>query len=253
MSGSITTSPIQCYGQKGFANLTMNGVGPFQYSWNTIPRQTTASITASVGTTYKVQVKNTATGCSYDTSANIPGYGRIRAYFVVSPSGQCIYSNNATIQIINLSEGGTIGTWDFGDGIQYPYVAGDNPSHTYQGDTDQYTIRLYIQNAGGCRDSFKQSICVLDTVTLFIPTAFSPNDDGSNDVFKIESGSISQASMEIYNRWGEKMLETDKPSIGWDGTYRGQFCPNDYYVYVIKYKGKKTPWRYQRGYFYLLR
>lgn len=253
MSGSISTSLIQCYGQKGFANLTMNGTGPYQYNWNTIPRQTTASITASVGTTYKVNVRNTNTGCTFDTFANIPGYGRIRAYFVVSPSGQCIYSNNATIQIINLSEGGTMGNWEFGDGVKVPYIAGDNPSHTYEGDTDQYTISLYIQNAGGCRDSFKQSICVLDTVTLFIPTGFTPNDDGSNDVFRIESGSISQATMEIYNRWGEKMLETDKPSVGWDGKYGGAICPNDYYIYVIKYKGKKTPWRYQRGYFYLIR
>ena len=252
MFGTVNTSTIQCYGNKGFASITMNGNDPYKYVWNTIPQQTSSTITASVGTTYKVKVTNSKTGCTYDTFATIPGYPRIRAYFAVSPSGQCIYSNNARIQIINLSEGGTSGLWDFGDNSTSAYDPNGNPAHEYEGDTDQYRIKLFISNDGGCKDSFSLSICVLDTVTLFIPTGFSPNDDGSNDVFKIESGSLSQASLQIYNRWGEKVFETDKPNIGWDGKYMGNLCPNDYYIYVIKYKGKKTPWRYQRGYFYII-
>jgi gliding motility-associated-like protein len=90
-------------------------------------------------------------------------------------------------------------------------------------------------------------------VTLFIPTAFTPNDDGSNDVFRINSGSIQTANIQIYNRWGEKVFETDDARSGWDGTYKGLLCQTDYFVYLIKYKGKKTPWRYVRGYFYLIR
>lgn len=253
MYGQINTSAIQCYGNKGTATLTMSGAGPYTYLWNTIPVQTTPSITANVGTTYKVKVTNSKTSCTYDTLATIPGYPRIRAYFAISPSGQCIYSNNPVIQIIDLSEGGLTGTWQYGDGTQEPYVAGVNPSHTYPGDTDQYTIRLIISNNGGCSDSFNVSICVLDTVALFIPTSFTPNDDGSNDVFKIESGNVAAAYIQIYNRWGEKVFDTDNPKQGWDGTYGGNICPTDYYVYVIRYKGKKTPWRYQRGYLYLVR
>lgn len=253
MYGNIITSPIQCYGNTGTASLTMSGTGPYKYVWNTIPQQTTASISANVGTTYKVKVTNTKTGCTYDTFATIPGYPRIRAYFAISPSGQCIYSNNPVIQIINLSEGGTTGVWDFGDGTQLPYDANSNPGHTFPGDTDQYSIRLFISNDGGCRDSFSLNICVLDTIALFIPNSFTPNDDGTNDVFKIESGSVVAANIQIFNRWGEKLFETDDPRQGWNGKYFGNLCPTDYYVYVIRYKGKKTPWRYQRGYFYLIR
>ena len=152
-----------------------------------------------------------------------------------------------------MSEGGTSGVWDFGDGSKVPYDAASNPSHTYQGDTDEYTITLKIKNEGNCTDSFRIKICVLDTVTLFIPTAFTPNDDGSNDVFKINSGSIQFANIQIYNRWGERVFETDDARQGWDGTYKGALCQTDYFVYLIKYKGKKTPWRYIRGYFYLIR
>jgi gliding motility-associated-like protein len=64
---------------------------------------------------------------------------------------------------------------------------------------------------------------------------------------------VSKANIQIYNRWGERLFETDDYRQGWDGTYQGQACATDYYVYLIKYKGKKTPWRYKKGYFYLLR
>jgi len=230
----------------------MNSGGPFTYLWNTIPPQNTARISAPVGNAYKVHVTNTKTGCTYDTVATIPGYGRIRAYFTISPAGQCLYSNNALVRIINLSEGGTMGSWNFGDGNILPYDAVQNPSYKYQGDTDSYTIRLTIENDGHCRDSFQVSVCVLDTISLFIPTAFTPNEDGKNDVFIITSTSITEATIEIYNRWGEKIFYADDPRKGWDGFYRGKLCPTDYYVYTIKYKGKKTPWKYARGYFYLI-
>jgi len=251
--GQITTSPIQCYGNLGFAEIKMTGTGPYSYTWNTIPQQFTPKIAAGVGTTYKVYVKNDLTQCTYDTTANIPGYSRIRAYFATSPAGQCLYSNNALLRIIDLSEGGRSGFWDFGDNVQVPYTQGVNPSHQYAGDTDSYTVTLWIKNEGNCVDSFSVRICVLDTITLFIPNAFTPNDDGSNDVFKINSGSVSKANIQIYNRWGERLFETDDYKQGWDGTYQGQACATDYYVYLIKYKGKKTPWRYKKGYFYLLR
>lgn len=253
MFSSVNSSPIQCYGNKGTATVVMKGSGLFTYEWNSTPRQTTPTITASVGTTYKVKVKNVTTGCWYDTSAEIPGYPRIRAYFTISPAGQCIYSNNANIQIIDLSEGGSSGSWDFGDKNTVNYQAGTNPNHSYTGDTDSYTITLRISNIGNCTDSFKLPVCVLDTVTLFIPTAFTPNDDGSNDVFGISTGSVSNVSIEVYNRWGEKIFQTYDPKGEWDGSYKGVACPNDYYIYVIKYKGKKTPWKYKKGYFYLIR
>lgn len=253
MFSSVSTSNIQCYGQKGFANLIMQNPGNYSYQWNTNPVQTTPSITASVGTTYKVKVTDNNTGCLYDTSAYIPGYTKIRAYFTVSPAGQCIYSNNAFVQIINLSEGGTNGTWDFGDNTIIPYDVSNNPSHLYLGDTDAYEISLIIRNEGNCVDSFKVNICVLDTVTLFIPTGFTPNGDGNNDIFRVNSASISKINMQIFNRWGEMVYETDNPAEGWDGTFNGKQVQNGYFVYVIKYKGKSTAWKYMRGYFYLLR
>src|SRR5690606_858320 len=180
----------------------MIGKCSYYYTRNTIPLQHSTSITAPVRNTYNVRVHNILSGCTYDTSVNIPGYTKIRAYFAISPAGQCIYSNNAGIEILDMSEGGLQGTWVFGDGSTESYVQGENPSHKYQGDTDTYRLKLFITNEGDCRDSFFVDICVLDTITIFVPEAFSPNQDGHNDYFSIKTGSVTDASLEIYNRWG---------------------------------------------------
>jgi len=249
---NVTTSPIKCYGERGFINLTMIGAGKFTYLWNTVPAQNTANINAPVSSSYRVKVTNTSTGCIYDTMATIPGYPRIRAYFSYSPSGQCLYSNNAELQVINLSEGGTSGTWDFGDGTVLGYDPNTNPIHLYDGDADKYKITLRITNLGGCIDSFSQEVCVLDTVAIFLPTGFTPNDDDLNETFKIVSTTIAKSKMQIFNRWGEKVFESTDHKVGWDGKYKGNLCPNDYYVYYVSYKGKKTPMRFIKGYVYLI-
>lgn len=253
MYGAIQTSSKMCFGNLGFAEIQMNNLGNYSYFWNTIPAQTTNRITAPVSTAYKVKVKNLNNNCTYDTTVVIPGYNRIRAFFTTVPSSQCLYSNNALLKIINASEGGTTGIWDFGDGNTEPYNEQINPTHLYKGDTDRYDIKLYISNEGGCKDSFKASICVLDTLSLFIPDAFTPNDDEINDVFKINSLSIIKLDLKIFNRWGELLFETNDVKKGWTGYYKGNLCPTDYYIYQIKYKGKSTPWKYKNGVFYLLR
>ncbi len=253
LSSSSITSPIQCYGFPGFINLTMNGSGPYQYSWNTIPPQSTPIINAPAGNSYKVYVTNTATGCKYDTIVTIPGYSIIRAFFTYSPNGQCLNSRDANLQIINLSIGGITGYWDFGDGTIIPYNAATNPSHLYDGLSEFYTIKLKIANAGNCQDSLIQKICVKDNDAFVLPTAFSPNGDGINDLFCFESAAVSKSHLAIFNRWGEKMFDSENYKEGWDGTYKEEVCPEGIYIYYFTYKGKKTSNRIIKGTLFLKR
>ncbi len=60
--------------------------------------------------------------------------------------------------------------------------------------------------------------------TLFVPTAFSPNGDGINDVFMVLGKGIKSVNLDIYDRWGEKIFSTTNKDAGWDGTYRNQKC-----------------------------
>ena len=73
---------------------------------------------------------------------------------------------------------------------------------------------------------------------LYAPTAFSPNGDNLNDQFLL-LGSIDEMisfSMNIYNRWGELLFETNDLSRGWDGTQNGKYCPPDTYTWLVKYQ-----------------
>ena len=67
-----------------------------------------------------------------------------------------------------------------------------------------------------------------------MPTIFSPNGDNNNDIFRIRGAVFSDFIMVIYDRWGEKIFESDNYTIGWDGTFRGKDCIKGSYGYLIK-------------------
>lgn len=71
--------------------------------------------------------------------------------------------------------------------------------------------------------------------SLHIPNAFTPNGDGKNDVFRVvrHEGAEVVSSLEIYDRWGEKVYENRGDSF-WDGTIDGKPAPSDVYVYIVK-------------------
>jgi gliding motility-associated-like protein len=86
--------------------------------------------------------------------------------------------------------------------------------------------------------------CVLtDTVTIsltynqnvFVPTAFSPNNDGLNDVFRVKATGVSLFVLAVYDRWGKLLFVTHDTSEGWDGLYKGLKQPVGTYVYLIEY------------------
>ncbi len=73
---------------------------------------------------------------------------------------------------------------------------------------------------------------------LFFPNAFTPNSDGNNDVFSPVGNTTTVASyhMTIFNRWGQKVFESNDPDTGWDGTYNGSLSSIGTYVYKVSYK-----------------
>jgi gliding motility-associated-like protein len=70
---------------------------------------------------------------------------------------------------------------------------------------------------------------------LFVPTAFTPNKDGVNDVFKVKAGGVAVFRMSVYNRWGQLIFTSADMRKGWDGTYIRELQPNGAYVYMIEY------------------
>lgn len=84
--------------------------------------------------------------------------------------------------------------------------------------------RIYSVNVSYCECPF------------FVPNAFSPNGDGTNDEFKVgHSCDLSQYTIQVFNRWGQMVYESHNSDEGWDGTYGGTEAPGGVYTYRISY------------------
>ncbi|MCL4815943.1 MAG: gliding motility-associated C-terminal domain-containing protein [Vicingaceae bacterium] len=73
-----------------------------------------------------------------------------------------------------------------------------------------------------------------DTAYLNLPTAFSPNGDGQNDVFRVLGTKYVQSvELRVYNRWGQEVFYSNEKEQGWDGTFKGQPAPTGVYAYTL--------------------
>jgi gliding motility-associated-like protein len=101
--------------------------------------------------------------------------------------------------------------------------------------TEQTTYEVVVTNADGCEASGTFTIgsgCVSE---YYIPTAFSPNEDGLNDVFKPTLVNFEQYELLIFNRWGEVIFRTKDVNQGWDGTYQGAPLEPGIYSYMMRF------------------
>jgi gliding motility-associated-like protein len=93
---------------------------------------------------------------------------------------------------------------------------------------------LTVTNGAGCSVTDSLLVQIKEPV-LLIPTAFSPNGDGENDVFHILNKNIDKLHLEVYNRWGELVYEAFDITEGWDGTYKNARQDIGVYVWQCTY------------------
>lgn len=120
-------------------------------------------------------------------------------------------------------------------------------------DTIVYTVR--VSTEAGCSSSDSIKIYLFEThPAIFIPTAFTPNGDGRNDIMRpTVAGMRKFLYFNVYNRWGQLLYSTSQEGRGWDGTFAGEKQPSGTYVYTaaaIDYTGKNY---FAKGSFVLIR
>ncbi len=101
--------------------------------------------------------------------------------------------------------------------------------------TEPTTYTVFGLADNGCRnlDSVRISIDYRDN--LFVPTAFTPNGDGKNDIFRVSNLTFQQLQeFRVFNRWGQELFRTNDPKTGWDGTWRGVQQDMGSYQYLIR-------------------
>lgn len=96
----------------------------------------------------------------------------------------------------------------------------------------EYTYELTVSSSCGTATDFVKVVVYKD---LFIPTAFTPNNDGRNDTWLIAAlTAYKEFNILVYNRYGQLVYSTNKSDKGWDGRFKGELQPGGIYVYTIK-------------------
>lgn len=140
------------------------------------------------------------------------------------------------ITFTNNSTGATSYFWDFGDYSSINNTSGlINPEHEYSY-VGMYPVHLVAFNGFGCKDTIRRFVEITPDMAVFIPNAFTPDGNGTNDVFAPKGYGIKDEpyKMEIFDRWGELIFTSENFDKGWNGTVKGNNLIAQEGVYVYK-------------------
>ncbi|MGZ4038695.1 MAG: T9SS type B sorting domain-containing protein, partial [Bacteroidia bacterium] len=178
---------------------------------------------------FTLTVSNPTTGCSASGTVAMVS-SSVLAGFTADPTTGV---SPLTVNFTNTSTGALNYNWNFGNGSTSTQT---NTSTTFSG-SQTFTVTL-IASSGLCSDTVSIDIVVNDGLTLEIPNVFTPNDDGVNDVFTITSTGVKEISLQIFNRWGQRMYEFTGAKAAWDGlNSNGQKVSDGTYFYFVKATG----------------
>jgi gliding motility-associated-like protein len=173
------------------------------------------------------------------------------ADFTYSPSQ--LSNLQPTAQFTDQSIDAVKWRWTFGtSGISID----QNPTHTFP-DTGLQVVQLVVFHPSGCTDTIQKILDVIPEVRYFLPNAFTPNGDGSNDGFR-GNGVMEGATnfnFRIWNRYGELLFESNDPFEAWNGRKNnsGELSPQGVYVVVVTYTGPRGDNYELRGYATLIK
>ncbi len=141
-----------------------------------------------------------------------------------------------------------------GDYLNYDATSFDT-IREYSNGFDSYEQSYRIQGiqASGTYVSWSNKITFNFDPACWIPNAFTPNSDNLNDRFELKGGSLKTFEINIYNRWGEHVFTSNSLKNSWDGKFHTVECPEDVYVYVVKYWGFDNVLQSRTGEIHLIR
>lgn len=206
----------------------------------------TNAAAVSIGGTYYIKGTNTS-GCSDNKPVNVLLNDFILD--LIPNSGTIIAGSSVTL---NTSSGSTydVTSWK----PQELFADQTAKSQTITLSDSSRTFFVTAVSEQGCRDTTSVRVIVSGNAKdLFIPNAFTPNNDGKNDVFKVYGSTVKQADIRIYSQWGALLFETNDNTKGWDGKSKGVPQPVGMYMYVIKVRTDEEDTFIRKGTINLIR
>ncbi|MFB0925411.1 MAG: gliding motility-associated C-terminal domain-containing protein, partial [Vicingaceae bacterium] len=121
--------------------------------------------------------------------------------------------------------------------------------------TADLAYHIVISDKQGCFTAEADyTIKVHPETFVKLPTTFTPNGDGVNDIIYLKGWGIKELmEFKIFNRWGELVFETDDIDVGWNGYYKGVLQNNDIYVYKVMVQNWKEEEQTLEGHINLMR
>ncbi len=189
------------------------------YTWST--GDTSAIISVTDTGTYTVLVDNI--GCAREDSIHIPAYLENPELSLGTDSLYCFFYED-TLRL------------DAGDGIDYLW----SPTNEISREITIYypgIYSVYVTRTNGCHRIATLEVAEVCEPNVFVPSAFSPDDDGLNDVFGPSVRNVVLFNFRVLNRRGQTVFYSEDPTAGWDGNFEGKPAPIGVYVYRLNYQG----------------
>lgn len=228
---NVTIEPAgdeRCLQQNGHAKANVSGgILPFNFDWSNSANAD--SIFGLAAGNYTVTVID-AEGCISIASVDLINIG-VPVDVIIEPDAITIFQGEGAL--LEVVSDAAIVSYDWGsdDGLSCTDCAIPSASPEV---TTQYTVTVI--DADGCTGTATARVSVLtDQNSVFVATAFTPNNDMENDVLYIRSPRIAAVDFHIYDRWGKEVFYTNDQTVGWDGRDKsGKELNAGVYVYFAE-------------------
>lgn len=227
----IREDTVHCYGDTiSLSASAIGGVPPYNYSWED---------GLSNPYLYPVQESKFLQFTAYDSCGIIPAIDSVlievrqpTASFAVNAN---IPEPNEPVKFLNDSKNAIRFYWDFSNG----YVSEERQPTISFDSVATYPVTLYAFDELDCADTLTRDLPLRHPLYYYLPSSFSPNGDGLNDIFIGKSIGVTEFSMSIFDRGGQVIYSTTDVNEGWDGNLSsGQPAPGG--VYVVKIIAKSN-------------
>lgn len=232
----VSKNDTVCLGE----SVILKATGADGYEWTPATwldnaKTGTPKSTPAASITYKVVGKDSL-GCFKQE-----GTVKLRVY--PKPSIEITNGDNIIVQAGGSSRLSTKNSPDIINWRWYPanWLSCSSCAEPITAPNDNITYHVTASNEGHCEAHDDISISIIcNNANVYVPNTFSPNHDGSNDVFYPRgTGLYTIKSFKIFNRWGQMVfsrngINANDPQFGWDGTFNGALLQPDVYVYTME-------------------
>ncbi|MEQ8909558.1 MAG: gliding motility-associated C-terminal domain-containing protein [Vicingaceae bacterium] len=222
-----------------FQAVPISFLNPLSYQWQPVDSIISGANTTTITTAPKGDVTfdlltTSSIGCEERSTATLdvelPAFTEAEV-FAVKDS---IFNGEGTQLSTDRNGSNLLYEWEPAELVDNPTSANPNVNPTQ---TTIFKVTITDLNTGCEVEAFKRVKVFeinCDKPDIFIPTAFTPNGDGQNDLLLVRGANLDEIDFSIYNRWGELIFNTTNKNEGWDGTYQGKEVDPAVFVYHLK-------------------